>query len=65
MILSDFNRQKQDDSDLYEIFPIFFNMQNVFHTTYYNINEKEQGKYLVQTRSQAKLVVLLYQRYMV
>ena len=29
-------------------------MQNVLHTRYYNINKKEQGKYIVQTRSQAK-----------
>ena len=29
-------------------------MQNMLHTRYYNINEREQGKYLVQTRSQAK-----------
>ena len=29
-------------------------MQNVLHIRYYNINEKEQGKYLAQTRSQAK-----------
>ena len=29
-------------------------MQNILQTRYYNINKKEQGKYLVQTRSQAK-----------
>ena len=29
-------------------------MQDVLHTKYYNVNEKEQGKYLIQTRSQAK-----------
>ena len=29
-------------------------MQNMLCTRYYNLNEKEQGKYLVQTRSQAK-----------
>ena len=29
-------------------------MQNVLQTRYNNIGEKEQGKYLVQTRSQAK-----------
>ena len=55
MILSDFlSRQKHDDSDPYEIIPISFNMQKVLHIRYYNINEKEQGKYLIQTRSQAK-----------
>ena len=31
-----------------------FNIQNVLHTRYYNIREKEQGKCLVPTRSQAK-----------
>ena len=29
-------------------------MKKVLHTRYYNINEKEQGKYFVQTSSQAK-----------
>ena len=29
-------------------------MQNVLQTRYYNISEREQGKYLVQTRSQPK-----------
>ena len=29
-------------------------MQNVLQNRYYNISEKEQGKYLVQTRSQDK-----------
>ena len=48
MILSDFlSRQKHDNRDSYEIIHISFNMQNVLHIRYYNINEKEQGKYLV------------------
>ena len=47
------SRQKHDDSDPHEIILISFNMQNVLHTRYYNISEREQGKYLVQTRSQA------------
>ena len=52
MILSDFlSRQKHDDSDPHKIIPKSFNMQNVLHTRYYNMNEKEQGEYLVQTRS--------------
>ena len=38
----------------HKILPISFNMQNVLQARYYNIGEKEQGKYLVQTRSQAK-----------
>ena len=55
MILSDFlSRQNQDDSKLHDIIHISFNMQNVLQTRYYNINEREQGKYLVQTRLQAK-----------
>ena len=29
-------------------------MQNVFQSRYYNIDERKEGKYLVQTRSQAK-----------
>ena len=29
-------------------------MQNILQTRYYNISEREQGKYLVHIRSQAK-----------
>ena len=29
-------------------------MQNILQSRYYNISEREEGKYLVQTRSQAK-----------
>ena len=55
MILSDFlSRQKQDDGNPYEIIAISFNMQNILQFSYYNISEREEGKYLVQTRSQAK-----------
>ena len=55
MVLTDFlPRQKHDDGDPYEIIPISFNMQNILHTRFYNINKKEQGKYLIQTRSQDK-----------
>ena len=55
MIHSDFlSRQKQYYSNLHEIIPISFNMQNVLKTRYYNVSKKEQGKYLVQTRAQAK-----------
>ena len=55
MILSDFlSRQKHDDSDPHEIIPISCNMQNILYTRYYNINEKEERKYLIQTRSQTK-----------
>ena len=55
MICSDFlSQQKQDNSKPNKIIPISFNMENVLQTRYYNISEREQGKYLVQTRSQAK-----------
>ena len=56
MILSDILiRQKQDNINPHKIIPILFNMQNVLQSRYYNMGEKEKGKYLVQTRSQAKL----------
>ena len=29
-------------------------MQNVLQARYYNVNRKEQGKYLIQTRTQTK-----------
>ena len=48
------SRQKHDNSNPHEIKPILFHMQNVLQTRYYNPGGKEQGKYLVQTRSQAK-----------
>ena len=55
MILSDFlSRQKHDDSNPHEIIPFLFNMQHMLQTRYYNIGEREQGKHLVQARSQAK-----------
>ena len=56
MILSDFSsRQKHDGCNLHEIIPILFNMQNILQSRYYNLCErKEEGKYFVQTRSQAK-----------
>ena len=55
VIPSDFlSRQKHDDSNPHEIMPILFNMKNVLQTRYYSINEREQGKCLFQTRSQAK-----------
>ena len=52
MILNCFlSRQKHDVSNPYEIILISFNMQNMLHTRYYNIGEREQGKYLVEARS--------------
>ena len=48
MILSDFlSRQKHDDSDPHDIIPISFNMHNVLHRKYYNLEWTD--KYLVQT----------------
>ena len=48
MKLSDFlSRQKHDDSNPHEIIPILFNMHNLLHEKYYNIEEIE--KYLAQT----------------
>ena len=53
MILSDFlSRQKHDDSDPYEIFPISFNMYNALYEIYYRIEAQDQ--YLVQMHSQTK-----------
>ena len=55
MILIDFlSRQKQDNSNPHEIIPISFDMQNIVQSKYYNIGERKEGKYLVQTRPQAK-----------
>ena len=55
MILSDLvSRQKHDDNNPHEIVPIAFNMQDMLKSRYYTIGEKEQEKYLVQTRSLAK-----------
>ena len=55
MILSDFlSRQKQDDSNPHEIIPILFNIQNKQQSRYHIIVEREEGKYLVQTRLHAK-----------
>ena len=55
MVLGDFlSRQKHDDSNPHEITTISFNIKNLLHSSYYNINERKEGKYLVQTRLQAK-----------
>ena len=53
MILSDFlSRQEIDKSDLHEIIPISFDMKAILNEKYYKT--EEEGKYLVQTRSQAQ-----------
>ena len=55
IVLSDFlSRQKHDDSNPHEIILILFNMQHTLQSNYYNICEEKVGKYLVQTRLQAK-----------
>ena len=55
MILSYFlSRQKHDDSNQHKIIPISFIMQNIQQSRYYNIGEGIEGKYLVQSRPQAK-----------
>ena len=55
MIFSDsLSRQKHHDSNPHEIILFSLNMQNVLQTRYYNIGEREQGKYIVQIRSQTK-----------
>ena len=42
MILSDFlSRQKHNDSNLHELIPISFNMQNILHEKYYDIGESK------------------------
>ena len=52
MILSDFlSRQEIDESDPHEIIPISFDMKAILNEKYYKI---EEGKYLVQTQSQAQ-----------
>ena len=54
IILSDFlSRQEIDKSDLHEIIPISFDMKAILNAKYYKL-EEENGKYLVQMRSQAK-----------
>ena len=45
--------KKQIKSDLHEIIPISFDMKAILNEKYYKV-EEEKGKYLVQTRSQAK-----------
>ena len=53
MVLSDFlSRQTHDNSNLHDIIPISFNMNNTLHETYYKIGTKE--RYLVQTQMQTK-----------
>ena len=60
MILSDFlSRQGNDDSDPSEIIPISFNAYNILEENRNLGNlgmcKKNEGKFLIQTRSQAKM----------
>ena len=53
MVLSDFlSRQKHNDRNPHEIIPISFNMYQVLHENYYDIENTRN--YLVQTRLQTK-----------
>ena len=55
MILSDFlSRQGTDKSDPHEIIPISFDIKAILNDKYYNVEEEEESKYLVQTCSQTK-----------
>ena len=52
MILTDLlSRQKHDDSNPHDIIPTLFNMHSMLQTKCCKTSEREQGKYLVQTRS--------------
>ena len=55
MVLSDFlSRPKHENNNPPEIIPILFNIQGILQSKYYKIGKYKLGKYLVQTRSQAK-----------
>ena len=55
MVLSDFlSRQDPGDEDTKEIIPISFNMKSVLQDKYYKI-DKNEGRYMVQTRMQTKV----------
>ena len=47
------SRQDLGDEDTKEIIPISLNMKSVLQNKYYNVNKNEE-KYMVQTRSQTK-----------
>ena len=53
MILIDFlSRQEIHKSDPHEIIPISFDMKTILNDRYYNVEEEEESKYLVQIQSQ-------------
>ena len=57
MILSDFlSQQRNDDSDPSEIIPISFNAYNILEENRNSgMHKKNEGKFLIQTCSQAKM----------
>ena len=53
MILSDFlSRQTHNTSNLHEVIPMSFNMNDTLYETYYRVEPTD--RYLVQTQSQTK-----------
>ena len=55
LILSDFlSRHVTDKSNPHEIISISFDMKAILNDKYYNVEEEEESKYLVQTHSQTK-----------
>ena len=66
MILSDFlPRMNNDNSNVYEIIPTSFNMEEVMHARYYVIHETEENKFCVQKDLKLKQVVQIFLQYMV
>ena len=56
MILSDFlSRQRTDDSNPHEIIPISLDIKAILRDRYYNIGQKKENIYLIQTWSQSKI----------
>ena len=49
------SRQSTQDSNPHESIPISFDMQAILRDKYYNVGKKEESRYLIHTRSQAKI----------
>ena len=50
MILNDFlPRQRMEDSNLHEIIPISFDMQEILIDRHYNVGQGRDSRYLIQT----------------
>ena len=59
MILSDFlSRQKHGDSNPHDIIPIPFNMHNILHKRYYNLEltDKSRGIILLEVHGMKKIL---------